>query len=121
MTTLTIQNTAKICHEANRAYCEAIGDFSQKPWNECEEWQRESAMKGVVWRLANPGAPSSAQHDAWLTDKFANDWKYGPIKDAAKKEHPCCIAYGELPLEQQIKDALFTSIVESLRPAMLPF
>ena len=33
---------ARICHEANREYCESIGDLSQQPWGCSEEWQRQS-------------------------------------------------------------------------------
>ena len=35
---MTIENIARACHEANRAICEAAGDFSQKPWAEAEDW-----------------------------------------------------------------------------------
>ncbi len=105
---------AKICHEANRAYCESIGDFSQKSWEEAEPWQRSSAIAGVAFALANPDASASHQHGAWLKDKLADGWKYGPVKDPEKKEHPCCVGYEDLPKEQQAKDYLFRAIVESL-------
>lgn len=29
---ITIQAVAKICHEANKALCEGLHDFSQFPW-----------------------------------------------------------------------------------------
>lgn len=106
---------AKICHEANRAYCEAIGDKSQSEWSQAPQWQRESAEKGVSFRINNPDAPDSAQHEAWLEDKRKDGWKYGPVKDPAKKEHPCFIPYDGLPEEQKAKDALFGAIVEALR------
>lgn len=105
---------AQVCHEANRAYCRIIGDYSQQPWDEAETWQRESALRGVGFALANPDAPASAQHDAWLRDKETDGWKYGPVKDPEKKEHPCCVPYEELPVEQRKKDALFKAIVAAL-------
>ena len=40
---------AVVCHEANRAWCAVNADDSQKPWNEAKEWQRESAVKGVIF------------------------------------------------------------------------
>ena len=43
-----VERVARICHEANRAYCQTIGDFSQRPWAEADEWQRKSAIEGVV-------------------------------------------------------------------------
>jgi hypothetical protein len=107
------EQIARICHETNRAYCESIGDHSQKPWDQAEPWQRESAVKGVEFALANPNTPASAQHDAWLKDKANDGWKYGPVKDATKKEHPCCVPYEQLPIEQRIKDYLFKHVVRA--------
>lgn len=111
---------AIVCHEANRAYCQSIGDHSQKSWEDAEQWQRDSAEKGVAFALANPDAPASAQHDAWLKDKLDDGWKYGPVKNAETKEHPCCVAYDELPDEQKAKDYLFQAIVKCLRPFTTP-
>ena len=109
------ESIAKICHEANRAYCESIGDDSQKSWDQAEEWQRQSAVRGVDFRLANPTATASAQHDAWVADKVQAGWKFGSAKDPAKKEHPCIVPYDELPGEQRAKDALFVGIVNALK------
>jgi len=109
-----IENIAKVCHEANRAYCQGIGDDSQPSWEDAPEWQRKSAVEGVKFNLANPDAPASASHDSWLAVKEADGWKYGPVKDADKKEHPCYVPYEQLPAEQQKKDALFKAIVAAL-------
>jgi hypothetical protein len=106
---------AKACHEANRAWCQSDGDFSQKHWDEAEQWQRDSAIAGVRFRLENPDAPASAQHEAWSADKIANGWKYGKVKDAEKKTHPCLVPFEELPEFQQKKDKLFQSIVDALK------
>lgn len=105
---------ARICHEANRAYCAALGDLSQKPWVEAPEWQRESAIHGVEFHQATPDAPPSASHESWLAEKRAAGWKYGPVKDDAKKEHPCFVPFEDLPPEQQVKDVLFSAIVRAL-------
>jgi RyR domain len=115
---LNISDVARICHEANHAYCESIADYSQNGWNEAAEWQRQSAIKGVEWRLANPEAPESAQHEAWVEEKVREGWVYGPVKDAEKKFHPCLVPYDELPAEQRAKDALFAAIVTALKPMM---
>jgi len=112
---MNVEQVARICHETNRAYCESIGDYSQKPWDQAEEWQRQSAVKGVQFAIANPDAPASAQHDAWLSDKQQEGWKFGPIKDAEKKEHPCMVSYDELPIEQRLKDYLFRGVVSAFR------
>jgi len=112
-----IAKIAYVCHQTNKAYCEMIGDSSQKSWDDAEVWQRESAIKGVEFALANPDAPASAQHESWLKDKEKDGWKYGTIKDAAKKEHPCFVPYADLPVEQRIKDYLFKHVVRAFAEA----
>lgn len=107
---MLIKDVAKICHEANKAYCESLGDNSQVSWEEAPEWQRESAIKGVDFNLLNPNAPASASHDSWLEVKRADGWKYGEVKDADKKEHPCFVPYEQLPESQKAKDHLFKAI-----------
>lgn len=103
------------CHEANKAWCEVNGDTSQKHWPDAENWQRESAMKGVEFRLNNPGAGQDAQHNAWMKDKIENGWVYGEIKDPIVKTHPCIVPFEKLPEFQQKKDALFCAIVDALK------
>jgi hypothetical protein len=110
-----VEQIARIAHETNRAYCATIGDTSQMPWGEAPEWQRESAIKGVQFHLdahAKGQTPSpSASHDSWLEEKRAAGWTYGPVKDEAKKEHPCFVPYAALPIEQKLKDYLFGAVV----------
>lgn len=105
---------AKVCHQANKAWCERNDDHSQKDWEDAEQWQRESAIKGVIFAIENPDAPESAQHDAWSKDKADSGWKYGEVKDAEKKTHPCLVPFEELPVHQQKKDILFRAIVKAL-------
>jgi len=117
MSSINVEYLAKIamvCHEANKAYCDSIGDPSQKHWNEAAKWQRESAVKGVAFRISNPAGKPDAQHKSWYDDKVANGWAYGPVKDEVKKTHPSLLPYDELPLKERKKDALFQAIVDAL-------
>ena len=113
----SITYIARTCHEANRAYCQSLGDNSQQPWEQSPEWQQSSALNGVHFHLTHlrkgQNAPPSASHDSWLEQKRVEGWKFGPIKDAEKKEHPCFIKYGELPVQQKAKDYLFAAIVKA--------
>lgn len=112
---LDIQTTAKICHEANRVYCKLIGDDSQLPWNEAPEWQRQSAINGVIFHVTNPNAGDDGSHNAWMEDKLLKGWVYGPLKDpeASPPTHPCLVSFEELPSDQQFKDTLFRTLVHA--------
>lgn len=105
---------AQMCHEVNRLWCMQNGDLTQTPWNEATQWQKDSAVSGVEFRLENPDAPDSSQHEAWLADKIEAGWTYGDVKDPVAKTHPCLLPYHELPEFEQKKDALFSAVVRAL-------
>ncbi len=107
------EEIAVICHEVNRAYCQALGDDSQPAWEHAPDWQKDSAMKGVELHVAGNTSPQDS-HDSWIEQKRAEGWKYGPVKDPVKKEHPCFVSFHELPKEQQAKDFIFKAVVDSL-------
>lgn len=107
---------ARVAHEANRAYCEAIGDWTQPPWYMAPSWQVESACQGVRFHLENDMTPEQS-HENWMRQKVADGWTWGPEKDPENKEHPCMVPYDMLPAEQQKKDHLFRAIVHALREA----
>jgi hypothetical protein len=110
---MNIEQIARVCHAANLAYCESIGDHSQKSWEEAEQWQRDSALKGVEFAIAHPNVGPLAQHEAWSQHKLREGWKLGPIKDPVAKTHPCLVAFADLPAEQKAKDFLFRHIVKA--------
>lgn len=115
MNPLSPEQIAKVCHETNRAYCQAISDSSQPAWEEAPEWQRSSAINGVNFHLSNPNSKPAHSHEEWLKEKEATGWKYGPTKDPSKKEHPCFVPYEQLPADQKAKDSLFVGVVNALR------
>jgi hypothetical protein len=108
---------AEICHEVNRTLCAAYGDYSQVPWPEAPDWQKQSAVNGVHFHLANPYAGASASHENWMAEKTADGWVWGPVKNPETKQHPCMTPYEKLPIEQQLKDHLFKTIVSVLSKA----
>lgn len=105
---------ARICHEANRAYCKGLGDDSQPRWEEAPRWQIDSAINGVRHCLDNPESKPSDSHENLLKEKDTAGWKYGPVKDPDKKEHPCFVPYEKLPASQRRKDTLFLAIVRAM-------
>lgn len=36
-------------------------------------------------------------HEVWAKNRMAEGWTFGSVRDDAKKQHPCLIAYEELP------------------------
>ena len=113
MTTVQI---AKVCHEVNRAYCQALGDDSQVPWSEAPAWQKDSAVNGARMHLLDLYATASAGHEAWMAEKIAAGWTYGGLKDEQAKTHPCMVPFDQLPREQQAKDFIFRAVVHALAP-----
>ena len=112
---MKVERIAKVAHEVNKAYCEALGDDSQPTWDNASSWQKTSAVIGVQFHMENPEAKPSNSHESWLKEKEADGWKYGEVKDAEKKEHPCFVPYEELPVEQKAKDYIFRQIIHSLK------
>jgi hypothetical protein len=107
---------AAVCHEANRQFCAEHHDFSQPAWTDAPDWQRDSAVDGVLFCLANPFAHDSACHDNWCMTKMNDGWVYGEAKDPEKKTHPCLVPFEALPPMQKAKDRLFAGIVRALYP-----
>lgn len=107
---------ARVCHEANRAYCEALGDYSQVQWESAPQWQVDSAIKGVELHAYNPDAGPEASHNSWAAQKELDGWVYGEVKDTEAKTHPCLVPFDQLPVAQQAKDYIFRGIVLALLP-----
>ena len=112
---MTVEKIATVAHQANRAFCQELGGESQLSWANAPEWQRTSAINGVKFHMANPDAKPSHSHEEWLKEKEATGWKFGPVRDADKKEHPCMVPYDQLPEDQKAKDALFIGVVHALK------
>ena len=111
---LTDEQIARVCHEANRAYCLAVTGEWHHPWDQAPRWQKDSAIAGVTTHRMDRTLSPAESHAAWMKHKQADGWKYGPVKDEAKKEHPCMVPYDQLPPAQRVKDALFIAIIDAL-------
>lgn len=116
MTDAVREACARAAHEVNRAYCLALGDTSQLPWDDAPAWQKASALKGVDGAIA--GNTPEQSHESWLEEKRTTGWTWGPVKDPEKKQHPCFLPYAELPPEQRAKDALFVGTVRAVASAL---
>jgi hypothetical protein len=64
---LNITACAQATHEANRAYCRSQGDNSQVAWDFAPDWQRLSALAGVL----NGNTPEQSREN-WMASKRAD-------------------------------------------------
>lgn len=112
---MNAKEIAKVCHEANRAYCATQGDNSQKRWEETDLPIKDSVIAGVVYKLKNPNITPEDQHEAWSKFKSEQGYVYGATKSDRLKTHPCLVPYFELPEFQKTKDILFQSIINALK------
>ena len=106
-----IMDAAIAAHEANRAYCQSIGDDSQLSWADCPEWQANSAIDGVAFAIKNNFPSPWHMHNNWLEQKVKDGWVYGEVKDAIAKTHPCIVSYDALPEAQRKKDDIFRDTI----------
>jgi hypothetical protein len=111
---MTRDEIARVAHEVNRAYCQALGDDSQPAWEDAPQWQKDSANLGVDLHIDHDAGPE-ASHESWMAQKLKDGWKYGPVKDPATKEHPCIMPFHDLPKDQQAKDYIFRGVVHALK------
>lgn len=111
---------AMVAHTINKAYCEALGDMSQKSWDEAEDILKDSVITGVGFALANPNITPEESHASWLAYKEEEGWKYGKVKDVEKKLHPCMVPYDELPADHKMKDTLFLACVSAMDAIEMP-
>ncbi len=114
MKTLNVEQIARVCHEVNRAYCQALSDHSQVPWEEAPDWQKESAILGVRLHSLTPEVGPAAGHENWILQKLADGWRYGETKDPETKTHPCLVPFDSLPPAQRAKDFIFQALVRAL-------
>lgn len=108
-----IEACARAAHEVNRQFCSAMGDFSHGPWETLTDDLKSVARESVI-NIATHDHTNKQLHDSWVAAKRSQGWSYAPTKDTKAKEHPCLVAWDQLPFEQQVKDDLWISTVKSL-------
>ncbi len=52
-------------------------------------------------------------HENWAQQRLDEGWRYGPKRDDTRKEHPCLVAYDELPENEKEYDR--QSVLETIK------
>jgi hypothetical protein len=117
MKTRNVDQISQVAHEANRAFCQSVGDDSQKPWAEAPQWAKDSTLNTVQFHLdqLSKGEPldPSHSHATWLEERRAAGWVLGPVKDTVKKTHPSLVAFDQLSPPEKVKDYLQAAVVKA--------
>ena len=58
----------------------------------------DSSLESLVEALAEN------VHDTGAKGRMDDGWTYGPVRDDAKKHHPCLVPYNELPESEKEYD-----------------
>lgn len=110
------EDIARICYETIRAYRLVLHEEAEPSWDKAPKSVRDANIMGVLYNLNHPGISSKQSHEEWVRAMQSTGWKYGPLKNSEKQEHPCLVPYEQLSDEQKKKDALFIAVVHALEP-----
>lgn len=112
-TDAAVEKAAKAAHTVSRAYAVIIGE-ELPAWSAAPAWMKQPVRSGVRVVLESWRVTPEQLHERWVAHKQRDGWKFGPVKDADKKTHPCMVGYDELPDEQRVKDSIFGAVVRSV-------
>ncbi len=102
---------AQIAYAAYAVYAAEIGE-------EVREFDLAFWTHGVAAaHEAYPRTPEEC-HIAWMDAKIEAGWQYGTEYSEEAKTLPNLIAWQDLSVEQQVKVALFSNIVDAVRPLL---
>ena len=81
-------------------------------WDKRDEKFRNQMIKLIekYFNVDNIPTPEEA-HNSWWEEYKKMGWKYGKVRNVAKKIHPDMISYDKLPKDEKDKDAIFLTFV----------
>lgn len=107
---------ARIAHCAVRALQAAFGQEVSARW---EEYYEGDGWRGAalhIKTLREEGATPETAHNRWVAMRRREGWKYGPVKDPARKITPWLVDYQELTESERAKDYIFYYLIRDLDP-----
>jgi hypothetical protein len=111
------ERRAKFVYEAARVEAEASNRrIVPEPWMDREAPFREQFVK-TIERICADGYETTPEreHDSWWRAYEAMGWKYGPVRDRERKEHPDMVPYNDLTIDERDKDEIFLELCKFAR------
>lgn len=110
---ISIADIARVCHEANRAFCIAKGDHTVSTWDMLPETVQLGIIDDVRYASTNPAVTPQQLHERWAERLVAEGWQRGAVHAPDLLESPDLVDYVELTDDAKSKQRLFCSIVKS--------
>ncbi len=108
---------ARVAYAANCTLNHMTGE-DYPAWEDAQEVVRQFSIAAVKLQMLHPDWTPEHLHDHWMQDRLNNGWTYGPKRNFKLKTHPSLVPFNRLTPVEQAKDAMFSSIVQSLLPLM---
>lgn len=107
--------TARVVHEALRAYKRTLGEPAAGGWDETSQENRDATLASVEHvKNGLPNVTPASLHEEWMARKIEQGWRYGPVRNAATKQHPDIVPTDQLSPEALMKDEILIALVLTL-------
>lgn len=84
-------------------------------WDSATEEQKQSTRDAVIFAHQNGPSCHIESHERWMREKLDNGWEYAQVTDKPNKKHSCLVPFSELSIGQQLKDAVFPTLVYGMK------
>jgi hypothetical protein len=108
---ITEEQIAKVCHEVNRAYCQALGDNSQPPWKNASALKKSNTLQAVRNYILSISAETEKSRASAEAQEIVESWVNGPEK---YPDLGVTTRLGVLPPELQAREDMFVAVVRAV-------
>ena len=117
MRKVTVPELAEALHTVTRLLGRTDGQ-TISTWAELGNEDRLRSAMAINAIMRDSTRTAEELHNLWLQIKVSMGWKYGPVYNLGKLEHPCIISFDRLPTEEKLKDEIWLFLTELFRPYM---